>query len=272
MTAIETLSSIIAQRGKASKSFYHGHAGFDLLAQTGFIRDSGLVQSVPCDACDDPHDAELVFEHDTYGYHCPDVGFVGLTVLSSRAIQPDIGKLVADLADAFDCKKRKSTPVKDETWRIGALETPAGDLALYFHPRLETEHDAHAVEAALLQETRAVFRLIISAVGTLSAPNAKGVQLSEIVEFGGDSGKLASLTDLRTVVGAPQEPSNGRPSPYAVKLSRLILGRIEEGSAIAGRNAEAREIGDIYTAKYPTEKAPSVSTIKRHMTNLLGGS
>ena len=86
-------------------------------------------------------------------------------------------------------------------WRIGAIETPAGDLVLYFHPRLGTEQDARVVEAALLQETSAVFRLIISAAGTLTALNAAAVPLSEIVEFVGDSGKLAILTDIRTVAG-----------------------------------------------------------------------
>lgn len=272
MTAVETLSSIIAQGGKASKAFYQRRGGFDLLAGSGFVRCRGVVQSVVCEECNDPHDAEVVFANGSYGIYCPDAGFAELTAQSIEAIQPDIGRLVADLAGVFDCKRRKSTPVHGETWRIGAIDTPAGDLVLYFHPSLQTEQDVRAVEVALLHEVGAMFRLVITAVGKASVLNAKTVQLADIVEVVSGAANLATIADPRTIAGAPKVPNTGRPSPYAEKLSSLILRRIEDGSALPGLNAEARAIGDLYSAKYKAEQVPSFSATKRHITKLRAGS
>lgn len=272
MTAVETLSSIIAQGGKASKAFYQHRVGFDLLTGSEFVSCRGVVQSISCEECNDPHDAHVVFANGSYGIYCPDAGFARLTAQSIEAIQPDIGRLVADLAGVFDCKRRKSTPVHGETWRIGAIDTPVGDLVLYFHPSLQTEQDVRAVEAALLHEVGAMFRLIITAVGTVSVLSAKTVRLADIVEIVSGTGKLATFTDPRAIAGAPKVPSNGRPSPYADKLSLLILQRIEGGTALTGLNEEARAIRKLFGAKYPIEAVPSTSTVKRKVNDLRASS
>jgi hypothetical protein len=246
--------------------------GFDLLAESGLVRCRGVVQSISCESCDEPHDAEVIFESGSYGIYCPDAGFAGLTPLSVEAVQPDIGRLVSEIADTLDCKRRKSTPVQGDTWRIGAIETPTGDLVLYFHPCLQTEQDVREVEAALLHEVGAVFRLIVTAFGALKALNATSIQLADIVEFVHGAGSLAIVADPRTVAGAPQTPKNGRPSPYADKLSSLVLRRIEDGSSLPGLNEEARAIAVVYGVKHKPEQVPSISTIKRRLTDLRAGS
>ena len=272
MTAISTLSSIIGLRGKASKACYQQRPGFDLLEGCELIRSFGVVQSILCEKCDEPHDSEVIFEDGGYGAYCPDAGFVGLTRQEIEAIQPDIGKLVSSLADLFQCKRRKSTPVQAETWRIGAVDTQAGDLVVYFHPNLQTEQDAREVQAALSHETTATYRLIVTAVGTLTVLNAKTITLSDLIEFSNDTGKLARLSDLMAVSGAPQLRTNGRPSPYGDRLSLLIIQRIEGGTALTGLNEEARAIRNLFGAKYTAEAVPSTSTVKRKIRNLRAGS
>ncbi|MFK7878086.1 MAG: hypothetical protein AB8B71_20340 [Paracoccaceae bacterium] len=273
MTAIETLSAIIAQRGKASKATYEFKSGFALLAEAGLVRVQGIVQSMLCDACDGPHDAEVIHENGVYGCYCPDAGFVALDDHSSiRAVVPDTEKLVSELANILSCKRRKSTPVQNDTWRVGALDTSGGDLAIYFHPSLQTEQDVRDVNAALAQEVRAAFRLVLTAQGRLTPAGAKSAQLSDIIELIPHTGTLATFADPITMAGAPRHIKNGRPSDYAAKLTAIFLQRIEAGAALSGRNEEARAVADIYRQKHPDETAPSLPTIKRHLTELRAGS
>jgi len=272
MTVIETLSGVIAQRAYATKSFFENQTAFNLLKTGGLVQENGKLQSIVCDDCSAPHDAEVTFEGGNYGVYCHEAGFVPLEVNDVTAIEPNVAKLVADLAALFDCKRRKSSPVDGDTWRIGSIDTPGGDLALYFHPTLQNEQDVTAVETALRVETRSAFRLIITAAGSLSAASAKSAKLVDVVELDDRTGKLASFIDLRTIAGAPQTVANGRRSIYAEKLNSMILERIETGTALPGRNEEGREIAKLFRTKHPSEKTPSLSAINKYITNQRGGS
>lgn len=272
MSAIETLSEIIVQRGKASHQFFLGNAGFDQLAKVGLIQVQGVVQSIICEACDDPHDTEVVYVDGTYGAFCSEIGFVPLETSNVQAIKPDIGKLVSELANTFDCKRRKSTRVLGNTWRIGAIDTPAGDLVLYFHPSLQHQKEVAEVQAAFSSEVNAAFRLVLTAIGKLTVSEAKAATLCECVELLEDTNRLAAVADLRTIARAPQAAKNGPKSPYASKLAPMIAQRSEVGDALRGRNEEAKAIAQIYRAKFPTEKVPSLVTIKNYVTNFRTGS
>lgn len=270
MGGVETLESIVAQRGKASMRYYQCRNGFDLIVGAGLVRVGGVVQSVPCDACDTPHDAEVAFADGTYGIYCSEAGFVPLDVASISAIEPDTQKLVSELASAFDCKRRKSAPIHGKTWRIGAVDTPTGDLALYFHPTLQDDIDVREVQAAFANEVGSAFRLILTAKGTLSASGSKTARLSEMVELASATQAFVPIANPRTIAGAPQAANYGRPSPYADKLASLIGQRANAGHTLNGHNAEAR--AQLYRARHPDEPAPSLPTIKRFITKYRTGS
>lgn len=272
MNALDTLCNIIAQRGIASEKLHKREVGYDLLLARSLLRNNCVVQSVACDACDDPHDAQVVFEDGTYGHYCPDFGFIQLDDFDIKGVQADIAKLVGMLADTLDCKRRKATPIRSDVSRIGALDTPKGDLVLYFTPVLRDETQAQNVMAALGQEVHAAFRLILTAEGALSVAGAKTACLAGVFDLSDRGRTLETIVDPRVIVGAPKEIQNGRPSPYATKLAGLILPRIADGSALTGRNAEARVIGQLFQSKYPSEKQPSVSVIRKQVTKLHGGS
>lgn len=272
MTAVATLAKIIAQRGKSSQAYFQHQIGYDQLVETGFVRVHGIAQSVFCVSCDDPHDAEVVYQSRTYGYYCPEAGFASLDDHNIRAVEPNIAKLVTDLAIVFDCKRRKSTPVNGNTWRIGAIDTPAGDLTLYFHPSLQRESDVGEVRAAFANEINSAFRLIITAIGALPVSGAKTARLTDIVELVDSAGSLAAISAPHTIAGAPLAAKNGRPSTYAGKLSSLISQRSETGEALNGRNEEAKAVAQRYRARHPKETTPSLPTIKRHITLFRAGS
>lgn len=272
MTAIGTLCEIIAQRGKAAKAFYQDCVGFDQLAKTDLIKVSGKVQSIFCDGCSDPHDADIVFEDGCYGFYCHDAGFVQIDDKDTDAIKPSVEMLVADLASAFKCRRRKSTPIRADTWRVGTIDTPGGDLAIYFHPSLLSIDDVADVQAALLGETKSTFQLILTAIGALPVSGAKAAPLFDVVELAATANELRPLVDLRSIVGAPFSKMNGRPNTYESDLRHLFEQRKNSGIALPGLNAEARAIREVYNDLPIDKPAPSLSAIKRYLSEFRTGS
>ena len=111
MTAIELLCEIVAQGGKASAATFSKQPGHQTLLRYGYVRESGVVQAVACYECEEPHDAEIVFEAGRYGYFCPEIGFVPVEPAMIAGLQPDLPAIVSRLADAFECNRRKTTPL-----------------------------------------------------------------------------------------------------------------------------------------------------------------
>jgi hypothetical protein len=272
LTAIARLSQIIAQRGKTSKTAFANQADFDRIIESGLIELTGKVQSLVCDECDDPHDAELVFADSAYGYYCHELGFIRVEDQRTHAVKPVISKLIDGLASTYECKRRKSTPISGDTWRIGSITTQEGDLALYFHPSLQTEDDVRDVQTALSYETRSAFRVLITAVGTLMITDAKVVELVDAVEFQEKTGKLDPIIDLRTIAGVPPMRTGGHPNYYKQPLRELSALREKEGHTLVGRNEEAKALRLAFRAKFPDRKCPALSTVKTYVSKLRGGS
>jgi hypothetical protein len=243
LSAIDVLCEIIAQGGKARAASFCVRRGYSALLDGGYLRETGMVQAICCQDCDDPHDAEVVFDGGQYGILCPDLGFVPLSRGQVAAVVPDLPRLVADLADAFDCKRRKTAPLQGEAWRVGAVETAGGDVTLYFHPRLKSEQDLRDLRSALSREVKSPFRLILTADGGLPFEDAKTAQLCDVVELNCETSALTATVDPGAIVGAPVKRVGGTPNIYGETLTRLIRSRVEYGIALPGRSAGARRGG-----------------------------
>ncbi len=238
----------------------------------GYIRETSVVQAITCESCDNPHDADIVFENEQYGYFCAECGFVPIERPAISGLLPNLSKIVAGLADVFDCKRRKATPVAGRTWRVGVLECIAGDVAIYFIPRLRTEEDLLDLATALSREVNSPFRLILTAEGTLPFSGTKTVRLEDVVEFDRDTSNLIKIADPITIVEAPILQAVGAPNLYVKTLLPLIEARVREGAALKGRNEEARAILTAYEEQHPNAQPPSLPTIKRYLTKVRGGS
>lgn len=267
MTAIQTLCEIIAQRGPASRHTFQDHVGFDLLSTLALIRNSGVVQSVVCEACDDPHDVPVVYEDGQYGHYCGDAGFVTLAAHQLDLIEQDASKLVARLAEAFGCKRLKTSPVYNETWRVGALETNAGDLTIYWQPTMLDQNDIRDLNAALSHEMRSQFTLVLTADGNLTEAGTKTTTLDEIILLSDDGHGFTVLADPCEIVGAPRTAQGGQHSPYAANLDSLMKERVSSSCALSGRNEEARALKALYKERHPEKDQPSMPTVKRHVTH-----
>ena len=152
MRPIALLCEILAQGRKVAASAYTDEPSFAALLTDGFLETTGAIQSIPCSNCDALHDAEIVHHDGRDGYFCAEAGFVPVEMSEISAVRANIPKIIAALADAFACRARKSSPVSGATWRVGRVASETGDIAIYFHPTLQTENDAAEVSAALAYE------------------------------------------------------------------------------------------------------------------------
>ncbi|MEM6622656.1 MAG: hypothetical protein AAF674_10540 [Pseudomonadota bacterium] len=270
--AIDLLCEIIAQGGRVSAEAYCPQRGYKALIRACLLRETGVIQSVVCMECDGPHDAEVIHHNGRDGYWCPDLGFVPLDRPALTALAPDLTALVAKLADAFACKRRKSTPVHGATWRVGAVETHAGDLAVYLHPRLMTGGDVQEADGAVRSQVGSAYAVILTAAGSLVVPGAKTLHLADVVALEQDGDALVATADLALAIGVQPVLQTGRPNKYGDRLRSIITARDRDGETSSGTNKEARAIQDAFRRKHPGEQAPSIPTVKRYLAAFQAGS
>ncbi|MBB95954.1 MAG: hypothetical protein CML68_15350 [Rhodobacteraceae bacterium] len=272
MNAASRLCEIIAQGGKVSPDFYDDDRNFAAFKQHGFMREAGVLASVVCDQCSEMHSAPVVYDQLGHGYYCPELGLVELAPEQVIAYLPDLPFLIGKLADLLDCKQRKASPLRGQTWRIGAVTAASEQIMLFFHPRLQTEDDARQLQDALSRQARSRWQLVLASQGTWPMAEIATARLDEVVALDGETGALCLLVDPTTLVGAPRVSTGGRPSSYATRLKSLITARIERGEMVDGLNAEAAQLRAEFASAYPTETPPSLATVKRHVKAARTGS
>ena len=265
MNAARVLAEIVAQRGTVCAAAFGPNAELESLSDTGFIDQLGVVQTVLCNECEIPHDAELRFEAGQYGICCPDLGFIPKERSEVAAIKANVHHLVENLASELECKRSKSTPVHGDTWRIGVMPGTVADVAVYFHPVLRDGSDLMALKDALTRETRTQFGIVITAAGSLSSPPFQSVLLEDCVAFDSELERFTVELDLPLFAGVPVKKKGGRPSPYAHNLTKIILARRNSGQMLPGINAEARAILSDYQTIHENGPVPSLSAIKQAM-------
>lgn len=134
MDAAEIFVTLITQRGGVRAIEYSKHSAYNHLIQAGLIEETGVISSLVCDECDAPHDATIVYEQEHYGYYCPDLGFVPKARSELITVKANIQKFVSNLAEHLEAKRRKTTPIAGDIWRVGVLSSFKSDLTVYFLP------------------------------------------------------------------------------------------------------------------------------------------
>jgi hypothetical protein len=271
LNAVGLFAALLAQRRRVQSTLYAAFPAYDHLIKAGLIEESGVVSSIICDECDNPHDAQIVYEGSKYGYYCPELGFVSKPRSELVAVQPNLGSFVSQIADALGCKRRKSSPLDADTWRIGAIESTAGDVVLYLHPTLQDARYIRDVQAALASEVKSSFGVILTSSGTLTAPPFVTAQLDDVLSFDPKAGQFAVVVDMRTIAGVPEQRSGGRPNDYRKPLRHLITLRASQGRTLLGRNAEAKALQAEFAAQFPDIKCPSLPTVKSYVTEMRSG-
>ena len=104
--AAELLATLLAAGdGRVAARAYGGlqAASVAVLIAGGLLVSDGVLDTVICDACNEPHLAEVTFDtsRDCRGWHCPEAGFVKATPEEIAALAFSTGRVAAALADAF---------------------------------------------------------------------------------------------------------------------------------------------------------------------------
>lgn len=265
------LCEIIEQAGKVAALAYRDDARYSALLDAGLIQHDGVVQSVLCENCDAPHDAEIVFEGGSYGHFCPELGFFPVERTELVAVRPELTKLADQLHVAFECQSGTKSQLGSYTWRIGLVDTPGGRAVVYFHPRLLNEDDLNHFETCLRTEIRRDYTLVLTANGKLQYRNAKTCTLPQMVHLELGAAHMRQHDSVAEAVGAPPKQTGGRPSRLRDRVLALISNRAEQGLAKEGRNEEAKAVIDAYEALHPKDAAPKLPTVKAYVSNFRSG-
>lgn len=271
MGAVSLLCEIVGQAGKVAAQTYRDDARYGVLLDAGLIQLDGLVQSVLCENCDMPHDSEIVFEGGSYGYFCPELGFVTVERGDLVAVRPDLAALTERLHEALECAAGRISQLGPQTWCVGLVDTPGGRAVVYFHTCLQNDDDLVSLESALRGQIRRDYALVVTAAGHLAYRDAATHTLNQMVQLDSGARHLRKIVSVAEAVGAPPRPSGGRPSAYRERFQAMLADRAAQGVAEKGRNEEARAALLDYRRQYPNEPAPQLSPVKAYVSIFRGG-
>ncbi len=271
MNPVSLLCEIIGQAGKVAAQAYRDDARYGALLDAGLIQRDGVVQSVLCENCDAPHDAEIVFEGGSYGHYCPDLGLVPVERAAIVAVRPNLAGLVEQLHFAFGCEPESTSQLGPHTWRIGLVDTFGGRAVVYFHPRLLNRDDLDDLETSLRTEIRRDYALVVTAAGQLQYRSAKTCTLPQMVHLDFGAAHIRQLASVAEAVGAPPKQTGGRPNLHRERVLELLAERVAQGLSKEGRNEEAKAVLAIYAARHPNDPAPKLPTVKGYVSEFRRG-
>lgn len=271
MNAVSLLCEIVGRAGKVAAEPYRDDARYGALLDTGLIQTDGVVQSVVCQNCDEPHDAEVVFEAGSYGHYCPDLGFIAVERADLVAVRPNMAELAEQLRVACGCEPGSTSQLGSQTWRVGLVDTPGGRAVVYFHTCLQNDDELVSLENALRAEIRRDYALVVTAAGHLPYRDAETCTLAQMVQLDLGTARLRQSVSVAEAVGAPPRPTGGRPSVYRDRFQAMLADRAAHGLAEQGRNEEAKAVLLDYCRRYPTEAAPKLSTVKAYVSEFRSG-
>ena len=270
MSAISLLCEIVCQDGKAPMTALRNTLAFCQLKALDFVKPGGLATSLVCEACDAPHDAEIVYQDESYGHYCPELGFVPTQCSDIETCRANLEPFLSAVSRALGCKHPKPRRLSGSSWRVGRCDSQGGEIAVYFHPSLEAEADISALEAILGKEVKARYTLVLTAKGTAPVPAAHVVELAEIVAISQDASGVEIDIDPGELVGAPRLNGGGAPNQWAALLVPLIKARAEAGIALAGLNEEARVLQQLCKEKHG-RSPKSLNTAKGYLSQYRTG-
>ena len=114
-------------------------------------------------------------------------------------IRPNTAKLVVQIASELGCRRLKNKPISGNIWRVGAVETLAGELVIYFQPTLRSGQDLIDLENALAHEVRGRFGIVLTAERGLSHPPLKTIAIEDCLGFDPSACVFTFEADLLTL-------------------------------------------------------------------------
>ncbi|WP_187432369.1 hypothetical protein ROLI_024090 [Roseobacter fucihabitans] len=272
MNALDLFATLVIQRCRVRRAEYSSLPAYGALMKASLIEEIGVVSSIICDECSQSHETRVVYQGEQYGHYCPDFGFVSKARSELIATQPNLSAFVAQIADGLTCKRRKSSPLDKDIWRIGALESHAGDVVIYMCPSLQHAQDVTDFQSAVTNEIKSPFGIMLTVQGTLTVPPYVTARLQDVLSIDPITGTVVVIENLCTIAGVPKQRTGGRPNDYRKPLGDLIALRASQGRTLQGRNAEAKALQAEFKAQHPNAKCPSLPTVRKYVSEVRSGS
>jgi len=249
---------------------YSTCSGFDSLEEVAVVEEAEILRSVLCEECGRPHEAHIIYSdaRNSYGWTCYDVGFVPINVDRLRSVRVSPRKLVSLLAQALNCKGRRSRPLAENTlWKVGFFNHGGETISVYLAARKASLEDARRWATVIASEPNRRYRVLITPeleeLRDFRIGECRTVKIDDVVSMTSDKGLTVEAQRLAEIAGVPVRRRGGRPSPYQPKLGELVEKRVLTGQAEKGVKAEAREILSLWASPKTSLNAPSPRTVER---------
>ncbi len=272
---LPTLCDILENGMKRIRLAAHPMEAIEPLLASGLLRRDGVVDVVACDCCDNCDSALVQSDHKTgtYGYRCPEAGWIPLKGDDLAAARLDLDAVCSELAKAL--LVRVPGPFKGQgTVRpIGIFELDDLQCFAYLAPRLHALKDLLAVRTEIAQRPFPVFGAVFvtarTAAATLALPrNHHLIALSDVAQFNAQGRIAFDRAALRSYLPRAEIKGSGRPTKHAdtqAVIGHLIVQRHWPRT----RKGQTDAITDAWHEVHPaSSKVPAPTTIHGHLTKL----
>lgn len=281
MTAVATLSRLLLRHRCSMPRVELGSGGdIALLIRLGLAAVEQSGSTVLCNACDFDHAAAVVMHpvSGQIGWSCPEVGFVPAEEANLELVRAKPDQLVALLADALGCRRRRGSPLIENTlWRVGAFDFEEQDITVYLALDLSDAAKADEVASALLLEAGLRRGLILtpglSGNPGFSISRCAIAALADLVDLDAN-GLIAEHRHAAALAGVQERQMGGRPPhPRKAAAEALIRERQTSGEASETIRAEAKAVAKIMGegAPGPTTLSALIREVRSAATRLTSG-
>jgi hypothetical protein len=244
------------------------------LVRAGILIPDGVIDTTICDACDVHHLVEVVSggPDGSYGWHCPEVGFVPADPDAVAALSVQTDRVVAALSKAFTAefgtRRWRSRPLEGAdawlvgAWSIGGAWTTVA-LARGLGCAAAARQTTNALEA-LVQNDAGLVLTIGNDAGFEAPRRFAVVPLTASLILDAEEHLLVAADVLMRAVATHAARDwvahAGRPSVEA-KVFAVLDGLVSRGLSEVNSGVVSRAWPEFH----PGEQPPSSGTLRRHI-------
>lgn len=278
---IELLSDLLQDGDlRVARGAFGGHdaAAIATLVRAGLIVPAGIFEATVCEACHDHHLVEVDSDRadGSYGWHCPEAGFVVCDPDALAALFISIDRVVTALSKAFTVAfgtpRWKPRPLDGTyawivgVWTIGGVWTTVA-LARGLELAATARRTGDAI-AALAQNDAGLVLTIGEDAGFepptrfITVPLTAAVMLEADGQFSVDTHVLVRAVVSRAT--APLTLHVGRPS-VELKVFTVLDGLSALGELPGGRTPLGGVVMRAWSRFHSNEQSPKPSTLRKHI-------
>lgn len=268
--ALQLLSSYLMYAGQEiAAAQFASSDEIEPLVRAGWLVPTGLPSAVSCEACDEPHAAELVDRGPHPLALCRRTGETFDVPQQAALYRVE----VAAVADSLACAMQlDGSPriVKGtlNLWRLGARTLLETRVVLYFTPHLaELDRATTIIEAVVAQSGASRSGLIVASEGIdrirLVTQRLAVIRLRDVATLSADGTFEIDEAGLAAAVlpELVQRRSSGAPAIQREKILPILDAMLAEGSTIDTSRTTCREVQARFKQNYPEEHVPVKTTI-----------